>query len=304
MAYFLLFTLSETEGNITSCKIRMGIMTYNQNIKRVVSITSGKGGVGKTTIVYNLASALNEMGIKVLILDADLALGNIDLFAGIRPLFTLRDVINGQKKLDEIVIDAGNGIKIIPTSSGDQDMIFLNEEQKINLISEFDNFKNCFDILLIDTDAGISSNVIYFATISQEISVVITPDPASLHDALALINILSNKYGEKSFNVIANCARNEKEGKQLFIDFADMVDKKCNVSLNYLGTVAFDAKLIEAVQKQKAVCEIFPDTVSSKEFKKMSKVLMDLPNKPFPKGNLQLLLRNSLEQSKQRFTKI
>ena len=269
--------------------------------KKIISITSGKGGVGKSTLVFNIALSLNKQGANVLVLDADLFLGNMDLFAGVKPLFTLKDVFDGNRSLDDVVIEVKKGLKIIPTSSGDETLCNLSDKQEINLVSAFDNLKSSFDILLIDTDAGISANVIYFSTISQEIVLVITPDPASLHDSLALINLLSNKYGEKSFNVVVNCVRTKEEMGSVFSSFSNMVDKEnCNVRLNYMGAVHFDNKMVEAVKKQSAVSELYPKSLSSKDIKKIAATIMAMPSQPFPKGNVQILLGDFLEQSRNK----
>lgn len=274
-------------------------MTKFISSKKIISVTSGKGGVGKSTLVFNIADSMCRQGRSVLILDADLTLGNINLFAGIKPLFTLKDVFDGKRTLDEVVIEVKKDLKIIPTSSGDEELCSLSDKQEINLVSAFDNLKSSFDILLIDTDAGISSNVIYFSTISQEIVLVITPDPASLHDSLALINILSNKHGEKSFNVIINCVRSKEEMASVFSIFSNMVDKEnCNVRLNYIGSVNFDNKIVDAVKKQSSVAELYPNSSSAKNIKRISGTIMSLPSKPFPKGNVQILLKDFLEQSR------
>ncbi|RMF92594.1 MAG: MinD/ParA family protein [Candidatus Schekmanbacteria bacterium] len=275
-------------------------MKKEANLKKIITVTSGKGGVGKSTLVFNIADAISKEGVDVIILDADLPLGNIDLFAGVKPLFTLKDVIKGERSLDEIIIEVKKGLKIIPTSSGDTELCHLTNKQELSLVSAFDNLKSNFDILLIDTDAGISSNVIYFSTISQEIVLVITPDPASLHDSLALINILSNRHGEKSFNVIVNCVKSKEEMASIFSTFSNMVDKEnCDVRLNFIGSLNFDSKIINAVKKQTAVADLYPNSSSAKDIRKIAKSLMAIPSKPVPKGSLQILLKDFLEQSRE-----
>jgi flagellar biosynthesis protein FlhG len=165
----------------------------------VIAVTSGKGGVGKTNIVGNLAIAYQRMKKKALIFDADLGLANIDIIYGINPKHTIEEVISGEKELSQIIVKGPENVAIIPASSGVQELAHLSEGHKINLLNEFDILNSKFDILLIDTSAGISSNVTYFNMAAQERVVVVTPEPTSITDAYALIKVMFNKHGVKDF---------------------------------------------------------------------------------------------------------
>ena len=176
-------------------------------VPKVIAVTSGKGGVGKTNVTANLAVALARMGKSVVILDADLGLGNIDVLFGVIPKYTIEHVVLGEKTLPEIMVEGPAGIKILPTSSGSEDLTHLTPEQKLIFLSELGDLEKEIDLFLIDTAAGISSNVLYFSTVAQEILVVATADPTSVTDAYAIMKILSQRYGEKRFKLLINMAR-------------------------------------------------------------------------------------------------
>jgi flagellar biosynthesis protein FlhG len=161
---------------------------------RIIAITSGKGGVGKTSIVANLGYAFGQLGKKVLILDADLGLGNLDILLGLAPKYNLSHVITGEKNITEITLEGPGNIKILPASSGIQELTLLTTKQRDHILAELDLLIEPVDILLIDTAAGISSNVMHFNAAAQEIIVVVAPEPTSITDAYALMKVLSLNY--------------------------------------------------------------------------------------------------------------
>ncbi|CAB1076960.1 Flagellar synthesis regulator FleN [Olavius algarvensis Delta 1 endosymbiont] len=183
---------------------------------RVIAITSGKGGVGKTNIVANLGYAFTRMGKKVLILDADLGLGNLDVLLGLAPRFNLSHVIMDEKTIDDILVEGPGKMKILPASSGIQELTNLTREQKINILTQLDHLINDIDILLIDTAAGISPNVMDFNATAQEIVVVVSPEPTSITDAYALMKVLSLKYSEKICKLLVNRTARPEEGREVF----------------------------------------------------------------------------------------
>ena len=225
---------------------------------KVIAVTSGKGGVGKTNIVANLAIAFSKQGKSVLVLDADLGLGNIDVLLGLAPQYTLEHVILGEKRLSEVIFDGPAGIKILPTGSGVEELTALTPEQKLVLLSEFDRLETTIDIFLIDTAAGISSNVLYFSTMAEEIIVVLTPEPTSLTDAYAIIKVLSQKHGQKDFKVLVNMARNAGDARDVFQKLSLVSDRFLEVAVDYLGYISMDDYLPMAVSEQKAVVESYP----------------------------------------------
>ncbi|MCK5568536.1 MAG: MinD/ParA family protein, partial [Spirochaetes bacterium] len=183
--------------------------TSKTNGPMVVAVTSGKGGVGKTNIVGNLAIAYQRMKKKTLIFDADLGLANIDIIYGINPKHTIEEVISGEKELSRVIVKGPEGVDVIPASSGVHELSHLSEGHKINLLNEFDILNSKYDILLIDTGAGISSNVTYFNLAAQERIVVVTPEPTSITDAYALMKVMYKKHGVKNFYLLMNMVKDE-----------------------------------------------------------------------------------------------
>lgn len=263
---------------------------------KVIAVTSGKGGVGKTNVVANLAVAFSQLGQRVLVLDADLGLGNVDVLFGIIPPYTMEHVLLGQKSVSEIMIDGPAGIRILPTSSGTEEMTRLTSEQKLILLSELDRLEEEVDIFLIDTAAGISSNVIYFNTVAQEILVVATPEPTSITDAYAIMKVLSRQHDEKRFNLLVNMVRGEHEGKEIFRKLSMVADQFLGVAIDYVGAIPFDDYLRMAVCQQKTVVERFPSSRSGLRFAELARDILQRPVNPTPKGNVQFLWKTLLSR--------
>jgi flagellar biosynthesis protein FlhG len=237
---------------------------------RVIAITSGKGGVGKTNIVANLGYALCKAGNRVLIFDADLGLGNLDVLLGLTPHHNLSHVVQGGKKLSEIVISGPGNLKILPASSGIQELTKLTSAQKLEIFNELNALLSDYDIVLIDTAAGISSNVLYFNASANEIMVVVTPEPTSITDAYALMKILSVKYQEKHFRLIVNLAKNAKEADDVSRQLCLVASRFLDVSIEYFGNVLADDKVKVGVRKQKVVSEWAPMTQASRNFAELA----------------------------------
>jgi flagellar biosynthesis protein FlhG len=241
---------------------------------RVIAITSGKGGVGKTNIVANLGYALCKAGQRVLIFDADLGLGNLDVLLGLTPRYNLSHVIEGRKNLSEIVIGGPGNVKILPASSGIQELTKLTAVQKLRIHNDLNALLSSYDIVLIDTAAGISSNVLYFNASANEIMVVVTPEPTSITDAYALMKILSVKYQEKNFRLLVNLAKNAKEADEVSRQLSLVASRFLDVSIEYFGSVLMDDNVKIGVRKQKVVSEMAPMSQASRNFAELTHKLI------------------------------
>lgn len=262
---------------------------------RAITISSGKGGVGKTNVVANLAVALAQRGQRVIVLDADLGLANLDTLLGLHPRATLRHVIHGECSLGEVLVDGPCGIRLVPASSGFEDMTQLGGAERLRLLEQVDSLDEEFDVLLVDTAAGISSNVTFFATAAQETLVVVTPEPTSLTDAYALIKVLSMRYAEREFGVLVNMARGNDEATNTFNHLARVAARFLDVSLRYEGFVPYDSEVPEAVRRQRAMIELAPRSQAATAFDLLADRVLSRPSDPHPKGGLQFFFRRLIE---------
>lgn len=269
---------------------------YNTHVPKVICVTSGKGGVGKTNVVANLAFALCKQGKRVLVLDADLGLSNIDILLGLAPRYSIRDVFSGSKTLSEILVDGPGGMRVMPASSGVQEMVDLSESQKLFLLNELDGLRNSIDILFIDTAAGISSNVVYFNLAAQERLVVATPEPTSIADAYALIKVLFTRHDTKRFSILVNQASTSQEAEHVYRQLSMVADKFLgSLSLDYLGFVPYDLHVSKAVKRQRAVVDLYPEASSSKRFVELAGRLYGREYDDRSDGNIKFFWKNLLE---------
>jgi flagellar biosynthesis protein FlhG len=262
---------------------------------KTVAVASGKGGVGKTNVVANLAIAARKLGKDVMILDADLGLSNIDVLLHLAPKHNIQDLLNGEMGLKDVVIDGPHGVKILPASSGVQELTALDEFQRLRILQAFDTYEDNVDILLIDTAAGISENVAFFCIAAQEIIVVASPEPTAITDAYALVKVLCTRYQEKEFNVLVNSVRGAEEALEVFRRLSLAAERFLNISLKYLGYIPFDTTVTKAVMAQKAFLDLNPNSHASKQIVEIAAKVLD-PNDKV-KGTLQFFIGNLLSAS-------
>jgi len=262
---------------------------------RVISVTSGKGGVGKSSVVVNLAVALAKEGKRVLVMDADLGLGNIDMLLGLHPRYTLNDVFSGKMRLAEIIVQGPGGIRLIPAGSGMQRYTDLSREDRLRLMDELESLEEDFDVLIIDTESGISKNVTYFNVAAQEILLVVAPEPTSITDSYAMIKLMTKYHDVGRFKVLVNMARDEDEGLQVFKKLSQVVNRFLDVSLDYVGCVVRDELLRDAVRRQRSVVDLFPRAAVSRSFATLARAMIAQPVEFRVKGNIQFLFRRYFE---------
>lgn len=261
---------------------------------RVMAITGGKGGVGKTSVTSNLAYSLASFGKKVLIIDADLGLANIDIAFGVTPKFNLNHFFQGKKTLNEILIEANEGVYILPAGSGVQSATTLSTADKLRLLNDLDALPHDFDYVLIDTEAGISENVTYFSTAAQEIVVVTSPNTMAVTDAYALMKVLAVKYKEKRFRLIVNSVRSDKEALEVFRNLSVITNRYLDISLDFLGGIPFDRKIDDAVRGQKPAAQLFPTAKGSRAIVELAQYI-DKQKIPEDKnGSIQFFFKKLL----------
>lgn len=244
---------------------------------QVIAITGGKGGIGKTNVSVNLSVALASFGKKVLLLDADLGLANVDILLGINVKRNLSHVMAGECSINEIIAEGPLGIKIIPASSGVSRMAHLTGSQHAGLIHAFSELEQDTDILVVDTAAGISESVITFIKASQEVILVVCDEPTSITDAYALIKVLSREHGVDHFRILTNMVTNDKQGRELFAKLIRATDRFLDVTLDLIGSIPYDDNLKKAVQKQKAVFQAFPGAKATMAFKTIAHRMLNWP---------------------------
>lgn len=244
---------------------------------RVIAVTSGKGGVGKTTVSINLAVSLAGLGRKVLLMDADLGLANVDVLLGLSPQRTLKDVVDGECDLEDVVITGPRGLRIVPAASGVQEMADLSVFQRAGLVGAFSRIEQSVDFMIVDTAAGISTNTTQFCDASHEVLVVVCDDPASITDAYATIKILSQRSGRSRFRVLVNMARDEAAAMRLYAHLLDVTDRYLDVSLDFAGQIPFDARNGAATRRRRCLVEYCPDGKAAAAFKKLAETTDNWP---------------------------
>lgn len=262
------------------------------SVPYVIAVSSGKGGVGKTNFVVNVATYLCSIKKKVLIIDADLGLANIDVLFGIAPKYNLKHVLLGQKRLQDIIIKGPNDILILPASSGVRELTSLNKFQKIQLLSEIETLDIDLDVILIDTGAGIYDNVLFFCSSAQDIIVIVTSEPTSLADAYALIKVLCKEFKKDRFKILINMARSEKEAFNTFRKLAIVADKFLNLSVDYLGFLPYEQHVKDAIIAQKTFISLYPNSSFSKRISNLGDKIMNTSQEGI--GGIQLFFKKAL----------
>ncbi len=263
---------------------------------RVISVTSGKGGVGKSNVVVNLGLTMAQRGLNVLLIDADLGLGNLDILLGLTPQFTLQDALASQLELAEVIVDGPGGLKILPASSGIAELALLDEFQKLFLLNEMDHYTREVDVVLIDTGAGISPNVLFFNIGAQERILVVNNQPPAIADAYALIKILVSQYGQTSFKLLVNGLAHERQAESVYRTLLRVAERFLGreIALDYLGFVPYDPALPKAVMRQQPVLALYPQSPASRSFVGLAQTLWETKPQPALDGNIKFFWRRIL----------
>ncbi len=237
---------------------------------KVITVTGGKGGVGKTNICANLAVSMSMLGRRVMLFDGDLGLANVDVLFGLQPQFTMADVVRGTRTLPEVVVSGPAGVMVVPGASGLSDMANLSAVQNAGIVNVFSNLGCELDVLLVDTPAGISDPVLRFAEAAHEVMVVVCDEPTSITDAYAVIKVLSRERNVSRFRIVTNMTREGGHGRQLFEKLLRVTERFLDVSLDHAGSIPYDDRVWRAVQLQAPFVTAFPTSLAASALKQLA----------------------------------
>ena len=244
------------------------------NSARVIAVTSGKGGVGKTSVSVNMALQFQKMGKKTVIIDADFGLANIEVMLGVHPKYNISDLIYNDMEIEDIVTRGPEGVGFISGGSGVSELVNLERQDLQTFVSKMAMLDKLADIIIIDTGAGISDAVLEFLVCSPEILVVITPEPTSTMDAYALLKAIHRrkefKPELKKINVIANRVGSEKEGQSLFYNLSMVSSQFLHINLRYLGCIPQDMNAVKAIVQQRPITMSFPNSMAARALRTIS----------------------------------
>jgi len=269
----------------------------NPHPVQVIAVTGGKGGVGKSNVSINLSMALADLGQKVVLMDADLGLANIDVLLGLSAGQNIGDVLSGDCSLADVLVEGPKGIRIVPASSGTQQLTQLGPLEHAGLISAFSELSHDIDVLIIDTAAGISEQVITFLRAAHEILIVVCDEPTSITDAYALIKVLNTQNDLFRFRILANMVRSEQEGHQLHDKLSGVSERFLEVALQYVGCIPFDESLRKAVKLRKPLLEVYPRSKSALAFRQLATTVKHWPLPTSPRGNLEFFIERLAHSS-------
>jgi flagellar biosynthesis protein FlhG len=237
---------------------------------KVIAVTGGKGGVGKTTVSANLALCIAAAGRDCMLVDADFGLANVDVVLGLNTRFHLGHVVAGECSLEDVIVTGPHGLQIVPAASGIKRMANLTDAEQAGIIRAFSDLYHRVDVMVIDTAAGLHESVLTLSQAAHHVLVVVCDEPASITDAYALIKVLSREHGVQRFQILANQTRRSGEGPDLFQKISRVCDRFLNVTLEFAGSIPFDDYLRRAVQRQTAVVDAFPASISSMALKNLA----------------------------------
>lgn len=242
---------------------------------KIITVTSGKGGVGKSNTVVNIALSLKELGKKVVILDADLGLANIEVLLGVIPRYNLSHILNGQKTIHDVIEENSDGVKFISGGSGINELMFLSKEQIMQFANNISELEKTADFILIDTSAGITDAVLSFCRLAHEIIFITTPEPTSITDAYALIKTFKSNSGVASpqIKILVNKTETNSEAKQVFTKLSSVCKHFLQMDIDYLGHILFDYNVMKAAKLQEPICKCFPRSHASLSYKAIAKTL-------------------------------
>jgi len=260
----------------------------------VIAITGGKGGVGKTVVAVNLGAALAAQGRSTMLLDADLGLANVDVLLGLNARLNLEHVVNGECALDDVIVTAPCGLRVVPAASGSVSMASLGRAQHAGLVHAFSRLLEPLDVLLVDTAAGVGDAVITFSEAAQRVVVVVCDEPASLTDAYGLIKALSRRQSGCRFEIVANMVDHAAQGRALYEKLLRVCDRFLGITPSYFGYVPHDEYLRRAIRGQTTVVEAFPSSPSARELARLATAAASWSPKAGARGGIEFFMERML----------
>lgn len=261
---------------------------------QVLAVASGKGGVGKTSLSINLAFALAQAKKRVVLLDADLSLANIDVMLGLQPEYNIAHVLNGNCGINDIVVSLAERVSLIPAASGISQLSQLSEAQSAGIVRAFSDLTTPLDILIVDSAAGISTNVTNFARCSNQMVIVVCDEPASITDAYALMKVLSREHEVDRFNILVNMVRGQQDGKRLFHQIEKVTQRFLGIDLSYLGSIPYDDCFRRAAQNQQIAVSQFPNTQAAKAMNQVAQTVANWPKELETRGGIEFFVERLL----------
>lgn len=267
---------------------------------KVIAITGGKGGVGKTSTAVNLGTALARLGRSTMLLDADLGLANVDVLLGMKARLNLEHVITGQCTLEDVILTSSAGLRVVPASSGNLGMATLGKQQHAGLIHAFNGLVEPLDVLLVDTAAGIGDDVVAFSEAAQRVVVLVCDEPAALTDAYGLIKVLCRRQPGCRFEIVANMVDNAVQGRELYEKLVRVCDRFLGITPAYFGYVPNDDYLRQAIRRQTTVVEAFPSSPSARAFQRLALAVDGWTSPTQARGGVEFFLERLVRSDMQR----
>ncbi len=261
----------------------------------VIGVASGKGGVGKTTVSINLATALSQQGHRVMLFDADLGLANAQIALGARAEYNLSHFLSGQKTLAEIVLTTRQGIRLIPGASGMQELAGLTPVQAASIVQSFSDVADDVDYLIVDVAAGISPSVLAFLAACQRRFIVVKDDPSSIADAYGTIKVLSQQMDLDEIYLLPNMVGSQAEGWKLYQRLNDVCVRFLGNTIHYLTSIEADELVLSALKKYQSVLEMAPGTAASRDFRRLAEVCTQLRPIEHASGGLQFFMERLIQ---------
>lgn len=243
---------------------------------QIISFSSGKGGVGKTTLAVNLGLLLSQSAHRVLLIDGDLGLANVDVVLGLNVRHTIRETVQEGRALEDTLVEITQDFYVLPASSGVPEMTRLSADDQELLLSALEEVAQNFDYVFVDTAAGIGESVLWFNSWVESHCIIFSPDPTSLTDAYALIKVLTTRYEKDNFYLIVNQVKSEKEGREIFVNMDRVLSQFLDIHPEYLGAIPRDNAVVRAIRRQQPFWETEPESRAGRALGRVCNNLMDV----------------------------